>query len=87
MRLCIHTGHDLVVTGNVVRCHVSHRNIVPVPETRVHFRPNSVKITLKQRTTFHVPRSIDPGTFVTVAMEEPLWRMGSSPHRCTPCSL
>jgi hypothetical protein len=48
-------------------------NIVPVPGTQVHFYPNNIKITLKQRTTYHVPRSIDLGTFVIVVRPRVGW--------------
>ena len=43
----------------------------------VHFLSNSVKITLNNisHTTFHVPQSIDPETFVTVHVM-PRWLPG-----------
>jgi hypothetical protein len=48
----------IVSHRNVVQCHVPHSgNVIPMPGTRVHFFSNSIKITLKQRTTFHVTRS------------------------------
>jgi hypothetical protein len=59
----------LTVTGNVVPSHVPpFGNVVPVPETGVYFNSNSIKITFKQRIMFHVPRSIDPETFITVSI-------------------
>lgn len=62
----------IVSHRNVVQCHVPRSgNVVPMPGTRVHFCSNSIKITLKQRTTF-----LDPGTFcdwVSYTIKNLLW--------------
>lgn len=42
-------------TGRVPGFHTG--NIISLPETRIHFYPNNIKITFKQLTTLHVPRS------------------------------
>jgi len=55
-----HREHDTVPT-------FSYREHRSVPETQLHFHSINIKITLKQRTTHHVPRfSIDSGAFVTL---------------------
>ena len=44
-----HQEHDTVPT-------FPYREHRSVPETRLHFRSINIKITLKQHTTYHVPR-------------------------------